>query len=188
MGVLSWLDSASALQRAGSLPSSKPTATTASCRRAAASLATVRAALCTSHACRQARAAEQAEADRRAEGIAINKGLHALGKVITALAKGAPHVPYRDHKLTRMLQVLALPCQASLLAARGRNAPAKVQQTARRAKLSKPTSHLTAVLHRSCCTAHELHQPNSRPARPKHTEGEPALLCCRTPLGATLAQ
>ncbi|KAK9792731.1 hypothetical protein WJX73_010908 [Symbiochloris irregularis] len=46
----------------------------------------------------------QAEADRRAEGIAINKGLLSLGKVINALAEGLAHVPYRDSKLTRMLQ------------------------------------------------------------------------------------
>ena len=47
----------------------------------------------------------QAEAERRQEGIAINKGLFSLGKVITALAQDLPHVPYRDSKLTRMLQV-----------------------------------------------------------------------------------
>lgn len=46
---------------------------------------------------------------RRKEGISINKGLLALGNVINALgddsrAKPAAHVPYRDSKLTRMLQ------------------------------------------------------------------------------------
>ena len=43
------------------------------------------------------------------EGIDINKGLLALGNVISALGdeqkKGRVHVPYRDSKLTRMLQV-----------------------------------------------------------------------------------
>lgn len=42
------------------------------------------------------------------EGIDINKGLLALGNVISALGdeskKGRVHVPYRDSKLTRMLQ------------------------------------------------------------------------------------
>ncbi|CAH8868565.1 unnamed protein product [Trichobilharzia szidati] len=33
-----------------------------------------------------------------------NKSLSALGKVINALVKGNPHVPYRDSKLTRILQ------------------------------------------------------------------------------------
>ena len=43
------------------------------------------------------------------EGIDINKGLLALGNVISALGdeqrKGKVHVPYRVSKLTRMLQV-----------------------------------------------------------------------------------
>ena len=34
----------------------------------------------------------------------INGGLLALGKVLTALAEGKPHVPYRDSMLTRLLQ------------------------------------------------------------------------------------
>lgn len=37
----------------------------------------------------------------------INKGLLALGNVISALSEGAArrHIPYRDSKLTRILQV-----------------------------------------------------------------------------------
>jgi len=43
-------------------------------------------------------------------GIHINKGLLALGNVISALGdekkrKEGGHVPYRDSKLTRLLQV-----------------------------------------------------------------------------------
>ena len=45
---------------------------------------------------------------RLKEGIDINKGLLALGNVISALGderkRGKVHVPYRDSKLTRMLQ------------------------------------------------------------------------------------
>ncbi|KAH0923697.1 hypothetical protein HID58_023715 [Brassica napus] len=45
------------------------------------------------------------------EGVHINKGLLALGNVISALGdekkrKDGAHVPYRDSKLTRLLQVL----------------------------------------------------------------------------------
>ena len=46
----------------------------------------------------------KAEGQRLKEGININKGLLALGNVISALSEGKSHVPYRDSKLTRMLQ------------------------------------------------------------------------------------
>ena len=40
------------------------------------------------------------------EGISINKGLLCLGQVISALTdmKSKGHIPYRDSKLTRILQ------------------------------------------------------------------------------------
>lgn len=51
----------------------------------------------------------KAEGQQLKEGIDINKGLLALGNVISALGddqkKGKVHVPYRDSKLTRFLQV-----------------------------------------------------------------------------------
>lgn len=46
----------------------------------------------------------KAQGQRLREGININKGLLALGNVICALSENKPHVPYRDSKLTRMLQ------------------------------------------------------------------------------------
>ncbi|KAI9018542.1 hypothetical protein CLU79DRAFT_818917 [Phycomyces nitens] len=48
-----------------------------------------------------------AQGDRAKEGIAINAGLLALGNVISALgddSRRTAHVPYRDSKLTRLLQ------------------------------------------------------------------------------------
>ena len=49
-----------------------------------------------------------AQGDRRQEGISINKGLFVLGQVVSALAEKRPKhkrkPPYRDSKLTRLLQ------------------------------------------------------------------------------------
>ena len=57
-------------------------------------------------------AGERGWIQRFVEGININKGLLALGNVISALGDderrreggGVLHVPYRDSKLTRLLQ------------------------------------------------------------------------------------
>ncbi|GAB5365241.1 hypothetical protein AAMO2058_001040400 [Amorphochlora amoebiformis] len=45
-----------------------------------------------------------AEGHRRKEGIQINKGLFALSQVITALSEKKSHVPFRDSKITRLLE------------------------------------------------------------------------------------
>lgn len=48
------------------------------------------------------------EFELKIEGISINSGLLALGNVINALGdpkRRSKHVPYRDSKLTRILQV-----------------------------------------------------------------------------------
>lgn len=47
-----------------------------------------------------------AEGERKKEGIQINQGLLALGNVISALTEPGQvrHVPYRDSKITRLLQ------------------------------------------------------------------------------------
>ena len=53
---------------------------------------------------RQTRTA--AEGQTLEEGKLINKSLSALGNVVNALTDGrSNHVPYRDSKLTRVLQV-----------------------------------------------------------------------------------
>jgi kinesin family protein 5 len=45
-----------------------------------------------------------ASGDTLEEAKKINQSLSALGMVIKALADGKPHIPYRDSKLTRLLQ------------------------------------------------------------------------------------
>ena len=57
----------------------------------------------------------KAEGQRLKEGININRGLLALGNVISALSEGKSHVPYRDSKLTRMLQASAYTPQRSMI-------------------------------------------------------------------------
>lgn len=48
----------------------------------------------------------EAEGARLKEASSINRSLSALGLVIKRLAAGAAHVPYRDSRLTFLLQVL----------------------------------------------------------------------------------
>ena len=43
------------------------------------------------------------EGVQQKEAAAINKSLSALGDVISALASGTPHVPYRNSKLTMLM-------------------------------------------------------------------------------------
>lgn len=44
---------------------------------------------------------------RLKESGAINTSLFVLGKVVDALNQGLPRIPYRDSKLTRLLQVMS---------------------------------------------------------------------------------
>lgn len=57
-----------------------------------------------------------ATGDRLKEATKINLSLSALGNVISALVDGKPggHIPYRDSKLTRLLQVRSLECESLL--------------------------------------------------------------------------
>jgi hypothetical protein len=53
--------------------------------------------------------------DRASEAGNINKSLLTLSRVITQLIAHASHVPYRESKLTRLLQVFVFFCSFSLV-------------------------------------------------------------------------
>ena len=58
----------------------------------------------------------EAVGERREEAVQINKSLSALGDVVAALAKGTQHVPYRNAKLTHILQpYLERGCRVAML-------------------------------------------------------------------------
>ena len=46
----------------------------------------------------------EVEGDRRKETLAINKSLTHLGTVINAIAQNQSHIPFRNNKLTIVLQ------------------------------------------------------------------------------------
>jgi len=49
-------------------------------------------------------ARSEATGERLVEAAAINKSLSALGQVFQAIGASSPHVPYRNSKLTHLLQ------------------------------------------------------------------------------------
>jgi hypothetical protein len=55
-------------------------------------------------------ARSQAEGQRQKEACSINRSLSALGDVFAALAAKSAHVPYRNSKLTHLLQARACAC------------------------------------------------------------------------------
>ncbi|KAF9132071.1 Kinesin-like protein kif21b, partial [Mortierella sp. 14UC] len=74
----------------------------------------------------------RAVGDRAKEGISINSGLLALGNVISALgdeSRRSSHVPYRDSKLTRLLQDSLGGNSATLMLACVSGADADVSET-----------------------------------------------------------
>ena len=73
-----------------------------------------------------------ATGDRLKEATKINLSLSALGNVISALVDGKPggHVPYRDSKLTRLLQVHAAAAAAAAFPAAAAAAAAAFPGTA----------------------------------------------------------
>ena len=65
--------------------------------------------------CSERLARSQAEGQRQKEACSINRSLSALGDVFAALSSKSAHVPYRNSKLTHLLQA----CKSGLAALNG---------------------------------------------------------------------
>ena len=108
----------------------------------------------------------KAVGQRLAEGININKGLLALGNVICALSEGKAHVPYRDSKLTRMLQVRGKGRGAGWNAGSGRGAAGSGAGGAACLDLEAPAGQSTGAppsQRRDDCCPRRLSNPPGRP-------------------------
>ena len=55
--------------------------------------------------CSERLARSQVEGKHKKEACSINKSLSSLGDVFSALASKQPHIPFRNSKLTHLLQV-----------------------------------------------------------------------------------
>lgn len=61
------------------------------------------------HCCSERLNRSEAVGQRQKEACSINKSLSSLGDVFGALAAKSTHVPYRNSKLTHLLQVCLPP-------------------------------------------------------------------------------
>uniref|UniRef100_A0A6N2MX33 Kinesin-like protein n=1 Tax=Salix viminalis TaxID=40686 RepID=A0A6N2MX33_SALVM len=131
------------------------------------------------------------------EGVHINKGLLALGNVISALGdekkrKEGVHVPYRDSKLTRLLQVNRDPMSSEMLKmrqqleylqaelfARGGGCSSDEVQVLDYVNLYLSCSQGKDCLARSCNETRELHEYRGRctAVEQRETDAQDGSIC-----------
>ncbi|CAE7652928.1 KIN14E [Symbiodinium sp. CCMP2592] len=85
--------------------------------------------------------------DRRLEAIEINKSLSALGDVIEAIAKKRKYIPYRNHKLTQLLQDALGGSAKALMYVNCSPAQSSIKETVTALKLA---SHIATTASEKC--------------------------------------
>ena len=84
----------------------------------------------------------QAVGNRFTEGVGINMGLSTLSRVITALSKKAPYIPYRDSTLTKVLkECLQSHCYITMVSCISPNV-LDMQETISTLRFSNSAKHL----------------------------------------------
>lgn len=87
--------------------------------------------------------------ERQSEGIEINKSLSALGDVLEALTKGQKQIPYRNHKLTQVMQDSLGGTAKTLMILNCSPASSNVQDTLMTLKYGTRAKQITNSMHRA---------------------------------------
>ncbi|CAK9117557.1 unnamed protein product [Durusdinium trenchii] len=88
--------------------------------------------------------------DRKLEAIEINKSLSALGDVIEAIARKKKYIPYRNHKLTQLLQDALGGTAKALMYVNCSPSSATIRETANALKLANRAKNVVNLASEPC--------------------------------------